>query len=105
MLGSDPFVDLKRVTLHSSGLSGFVTPQAGDPRRQAAGRDEGRGRAEVDRKESQDSVGRPGAVAALGGARAGEHAEHDHQRVLHDAADDDELLHDTLLALIAWAII
>jgi hypothetical protein len=34
-------------------------------------------------------------VAALGGARGGEHAEHDYQRLLHEATDYNELLHDT----------
>jgi hypothetical protein len=32
-------------------------------------------------------------MAAFGGARAGEYAEHDHQRLLHEAADNHQLLH------------
>jgi hypothetical protein len=38
-------------------------------------------------------------MAALGGARGGEHAEHNHQRLLHEARDMTELLHDTFRLL------
>jgi hypothetical protein len=38
-------------------------------------------------------------VAALGGARGAEHAEHNHQRLLHEARGKTELLHNTFRLL------